>query len=99
MQEILLNILIFAGILVLLALTVAVIMGIFVLNDVRRISKEIREKVLIVTSLFDIASMLLGGMEGVKGRVKKKLKNDGSSLVAFLAGLKKGIKVLLKKED
>lgn len=99
MYEILINILIFAGVLVLLALTIAIIMGIFILNDVRRISKEVREKVLIVTSVFDIVSLLLGGVEGAKKKFKKKLKSDDSTLVAFLAGLKKSIKILLKKEE
>jgi hypothetical protein len=97
MYEILINILIFGGILVLLALTIAIIMGVFILNDVRRISKEVREKVLIVTSVFDIVSLVLGGMEGAKKKFKKKLKNDDSTLLAFLAGIKKSVQVLLKK--
>lgn len=99
MYEILINILIFAGILLLLALTVAVVQGFIILIDIRRMTKEIKEKMLVVTSVFDIVTLLLGGVEGAKKKFKKKLKTNDSTLVAFLAGLKKSLRVLLKKEE
>lgn len=98
MYEILINILVFCGIILLIALTVAVIQGILILLDVKRISKEVRKKLLAVTSVIDIVSLLLGGFEGAKSRFKKKLTSNDSTLVAFLAGLKKSLQVLLKKE-
>ncbi len=99
MYEILINVLIFAGILLLLALTVAVVQGFIILIDVRRMTREIKEKMLVVTSVFDIVTLLLGGVEGAKKKFKKKLKTNDSTLVAFLAGLKKSLRVLLKKEE
>ena len=93
LQTYLVNILIFCGILLLLAITVAVIQGIIILIDVRRISKEVRKKILALTSVIDIVTLLLGGM----GEAKKKLQPSKSTLIAFIAGLKKGIQVLLKK--
>ncbi len=97
MQVYLINILIFCGILLLLALTVAVVQIILVLLDVRRISNEIKKKVLILTSMFDIVSLLLGGMERAKKKISKKLSPDKATLVAFVAGLKKSLQVLLGK--
>ena len=94
-QMYLTNILIFCGILLLLALTVAVVQGIIILIDVRRVSREVTNKVLAITSLFDIVTMLVGGLGEAKKRVGKKM--DSNTVVAFAAGLKKAVQVLFKK--
>lgn len=94
-QMYLANILIFCGILLLLALTVAVVQGIVILIDVRRVSREVTNKVLAITSLFDIVTMLVGGLGEAKKRVGKKM--DSNTVVAFAAGLKKAVQVLFKK--
>jgi len=97
MYGILINILVFCGILLLISLTVAVVMGIIILIDIRRTTKEIAKKVRVVTNALDIVSLLVGGLGGAKKTLKKKLDPDKPTLVAFIAGLKKGLQVLLKK--
>ncbi|MBU0671985.1 MAG: hypothetical protein KJ732_03035 [Candidatus Margulisbacteria bacterium] len=99
MQEILINVLIFSGILLLLALAVGVIIGVMILLDVRKMTKDVTKKVKAVTSAIDIVSMLFGGFGGAQKTLKKKLKTDSSTMVAFISGLKKGLQVLLKKES
>lgn len=91
LQTYLINILVFCGIILLLALTVGVIQLIIILVDVRRVSKEVTDKVRAVTSVIDIFSLVLGGL----GAAKKKINR--STLVAFTAGLKKALEVLFKK--
>lgn len=98
MYEILINILIFCLILLLIALIVAAVQGILILFDFRSISKEVRKKFLAVTSAIDIAALLLGGVDEAKKRFKKKLKSDRPTLMAFLAGVKKGLQVLLESK-
>lgn len=93
LQTYLVNGLIFCGILLLLAITVAVIQGVIILIDVRRVTKEVRKKMLALTSVIDIVTLLLGGM----GEAKKRLDPSKSTLIAFVAGLKKGLQILLKK--
>ena len=93
MYEILINVLIFSGILLLLAITVGVVIGVIILVDIRRSTKQITRQIKAVTSAFDIVSLLLGGV----GQAKKKLNPDKSTLIAFIAGVKKGLQVLLKK--
>lgn len=92
LYDILMNILIFCGILLLISLTVGVIQAIIILVDVRHTTKEVKKKLYALTSVFDIVSLLMGGMEGVKKRV------DENSIIAFVAGVKKGLKVLMKSE-
>jgi hypothetical protein len=91
MQVYLINILFFCLILLVLALTVGALQMVLILIDVRKTSSEISSKVRMVASLFDIVTMLVGGM----GTAKRKM-ND-SSLAAFAAGLKKSFEVLFKK--
>ncbi|KPJ64998.1 hypothetical protein AMJ44_11535 [candidate division WOR-1 bacterium DG_54_3] len=98
MQEILINVLIFCGILLLVALIVAMVQIILIMVDIRRMTKEIKKKVYALTSLFDIVSLLFGGVEGAKKRFKKKLSPDKSTIVAFMGGLKKGLQVLLGRK-
>jgi hypothetical protein len=97
MHEILINVLIFCGIILLLALTVAVVQIVIIMIDVNRMTKEVRKKVLALTSVFDIVTLLFGGLGGAKKVLKKKLNPDKSTLVASVAGIKKGLQVLLKK--
>lgn len=97
LQSYLINALFFCGILLLLALTVGAVQLILILLDIRRMAKEIKEKVKIVTSFFDILSLFMGGLEGAKKRIGKKLVPGGSTLLAFSAGLKKALQVFLKK--
>ncbi|MBU0629874.1 MAG: hypothetical protein KKC80_03015 [Candidatus Margulisbacteria bacterium] len=96
MHDILINVLIFSGVLLLLALTVAVIQGILILTDVRKMSAEIREKVLAIASLLDAVTMIFNSFGGSK---KKWSKN--TTIAAFVGGLRKGLNVFLKekKED
>lgn len=90
--DILMNILIFCGIILLIALTVGVIQAIIILVDVRHTSKEVKKKLYALTSVIDIVSLLMGGMEGAKKRMGE------NSIIAFIAGVKKGLKVLLRSE-
>ena len=98
LYSILMNVLIFCGIILLIALTVGVIQAIIILVDVRHTSKEVKKKLYALTSVIDIFSLLMGGMEGAKNRIKKKMAPDENSIIAFVAGVKKGLKVLLRKE-
>ncbi|MDD5594274.1 MAG: hypothetical protein PHG97_06010 [Candidatus Margulisbacteria bacterium] len=96
MQTYLLNILIFCAILLLIAFVVGTVLLIIILIDVKRSVREVTEKVRAVTSLIDVVTMLAGAVDLAKGRLGKKLPGQ-STLVAFAAGLKKGLEVLLKK--
>ncbi len=98
LYSILMNVLIFCGIVLLIALTVAVIQGIIILVDVRHTSKEVKKKLYAVTSVIDIVSLLMGGMEGAKKRIKKKMAPDENTIIAFVAGVKKGLKILLRND-
>lgn len=99
MYEILVNILIFCGILLLIALVVTTVQGILILVDVRRTTKQVTKKLLALTSALDIIGLFLGGMEGAKKRIHHKFNPEKSTFVAFAAGLKKGLQVLLNKEE
>jgi len=95
MYEILINILIFSGILLSLALVFILIQGILILFDVRKMIHQIKEKLMVITSIFDVVSLL--GQFG--GRMKKKGVNSSSSLIAAIAGIKRGLKVFFDKEE
>lgn len=96
LQTYLLNILIFCAILLLIAFVVGTVLLVIILIDVKRSVREVTEKVRAVTSLIDVVTMLAGAVDLAKGRLGKKLPGK-STLVAFTAGLKKGLEVLLKK--
>lgn len=96
-QTYLVNILLFCGIGLLLVLIVAGVQLIIVLIDIRRTTRETIKKFQAVFSAIDIVTLLLGGMGEVRKRVGKKLAPGSSTVVAFFAGLKKAIQVLLKK--
>lgn len=94
MQTYLVNSLIFCAILLLIALTVGAIYFIMILMDARKMTHEIKEKFLAITSVLDIVSLVIGGL----GAARKRMKNpDSSTFVAFMAGLKKALQVLFKK--
>lgn len=97
--QILINILVFSGIALLLAITVAVIQGIIILIDVRRTTKQVTTQIKALTSVIDIVSLVFGGLGGAKKVFKKKLKNqDKSTLIASIAGIKRGLQVLLRRD-
>lgn len=97
MYEILINILIFCGIILLIALTVAAVQAILILMDVRRAEKEVMKKVSMISSAVDIVSIVTGGIGGAKKVMGKKMISEGSTLTAFMAGLKKGLEVFFEK--
>lgn len=99
MQTYLLNALIFCGLILLLTLSVAAVQLIFILNDTRQITRQAREKVAALGSLFDIVALIFGGLGFFKER--GTVLKEGSNLTAFLAGLKKALQVMLgsKKEE
>ncbi len=95
-QVYLINILYFCLILLVIALVVGAIQLIMILFDVRKMTHEVKEKFLAVTSVLDIVSLIVGGL----GSVKKKMRApDSSTFVAFMSGLKKALQVLFKKEE
>ena len=98
MYEILINVLIFAGILLLLALTVGAVIGVLMMFDILKVEREFKKKIAPIFSALDIISLIFGGLEGFKNRAKKKLKGDNSTVVAFAAGLKKGLQVFVGKD-
>jgi hypothetical protein len=97
MYNVLINILVFCGILLLIALIVAAVQGILILLDVRRAEKEVMKKVAMVSSAVDIVSIVAGGVGGAKKVIGKKISSDGSTITAFMAGLKKGLEVFFAK--
>ncbi|MFH1541768.1 MAG: hypothetical protein ABIE84_01615 [bacterium] len=99
MYEILINVLVFSAILLLLAITVGVVQLVIVVLDVRRTTKKVTRQVEAVTSIFDIGSLLLGGMEGAGKRISKKVIPGKANITALIAGIKKGLQVLFKNND
>ena len=97
MTEILINILMFCAILLLLALTIGAIFGAMIMFDIRRTTKEVSEKVRALAAVFDILTLVIGGLSGTGKKIKNKLGMDSSNLAPFIAGLKKGLKVLFNK--
>lgn len=97
-QTYLINTLIFCGILLLLAITVGAVQLALIMFDVRQMEKEARKKFMAVLSVFDVVTLLLGGLGGLKKRIQKNVAPDRSTFVALIAGIKKGLQVFLKKE-
>ncbi|MFA6431687.1 MAG: hypothetical protein WCV91_04840 [Candidatus Margulisiibacteriota bacterium] len=95
----LINALIFCGILLLLALTVAVIQIVLMLLDIRRTYNEIKRKLEPIISLLDFVTLIAGGLGGLKGRMASNMMPQKSTMIAFFAGLKKGIEVLFKNKE
>jgi hypothetical protein len=94
-QTYLVDALVFCSILLVIALIVGAIQLVMILVDARKMTHEVKEKFMAISSVLDIVSIILGGL----GMVKKKIRvPDSSSLTAFMAGLKKALQVLFKKE-
>lgn len=94
---ILINSLVFCGIIFLIALIVATIMVIMILLDIRRTTKEVREKVTAIASILDIVGLLFGGMGTIKKKLGSNLGTNSAAITGFAAGLKKALQVLFKK--
>ena len=97
-QTYLINTLIFCVILLLLAITVGAVQLALIMFDVRQMEKEARKKFMAVLSVFDVVTLLLGGLGGLKKRIQKNVAPDRSTFVALIAGIKKGLQVFLRKE-
>lgn len=100
----LVNIFWFCLILLVITFIVAMVQVVLMLIDMRSATKqakkmveEIEKKIKAFTSILDIATLVLGGFEGVKARVIRDSLGK-NNLVAFFAGFKKGIQVLLGGE-
>lgn len=99
MYEILINVLIFSAIILLLALAVAATQIILILVDARKTARKIEAKIQALTSVFDIVSLIFGGIEGAKKKIKSRIIPKRSTLVALIAGIKKGLEVLLGNKN
>jgi hypothetical protein len=97
MYEILINVLVFSGILLLLAITIAVVQGILILLDVKRTTREFTKKLQLITNALDIVTMLFSGFAGAKKKIGSKLDPSEPTGAAFIAGLKRALQVLFKK--
>ncbi|MFA5839355.1 MAG: hypothetical protein WC890_01710 [Candidatus Margulisiibacteriota bacterium] len=95
---ILINILVFCGIGLLVALIVATVVVILMLLDIRRTTNEVKQKVMALASVLDVITMFLGGFGTIKKKLSGDLGSKSATIVGFAAGLKKALQVLLKKE-
>jgi len=102
MQTYLINIFWFCLILFVLALTVAVVQIVIILIDLRQTTKEIKKmikdieaKVKAVTSVIDIVTLFMGGMEEAKKRALKHSIPSKSTFAGLFAGIKKGLEVFV----
>lgn len=98
------NILTFCLIIFVIALTICVIQVILIFLDIResvkeakKLLKDLEKKIKAVTSVLDVAVMLVGGMDQIKNRVASQVIKK-SNMGAFIAGLKKGAQVLFGGE-
>lgn len=98
MELVLRNIMWFSLILLLLALTVEVVQIIIILLDVRGSVREVKKKLKALTSVLDIATLFLAGLEEMKRRAGEQADPSKATLKAFLAGVKKGLQVLVGGE-
>ena len=95
MQVYLVNSLIFCAILLLIVLIVGAVQLALIMIDLRRTVSDVTDKVRAVTSLLEIVTSLAGVFDLSKGRFGRKLPGK-PTLIAFAAGLKKGLNVLFK---
>jgi len=89
----LMNTLIFCAILLLLALIVGAVQLSIIMVDVRKMTREVKNKFMAVSSVLDIVGLVIGGLASSR----KKGAPDGATVAGFAAGLKKALKVLFKK--
>jgi len=94
---VLINILVFCGIGLLIALMVATIVVILILLDLRRTTREVKQKVMAISSALDVIGMFLGGFGTIKKKLGNNLGSNSATIIGFAAGLKKAIQVLIKK--
>ena len=94
-QVYLVNALIFCVILLVIALIVGAVQLTMILFDLRKMTDEVKNKFLAVASVLDIVTLVVGGLGGAKKKFKEQ---DGSTMVAFLGGLKKALQVFFGKE-
>ena len=97
MQVYLVNALIFCVIILVLVLAVAALQLVLVMIDVRRMTREVKEKFLAITSVLDIVTLLVSGLSGVKNKLGERGGLSSGTVVAFAAGLKKALKILFNK--
>lgn len=69
MQPYLVNALIFAGVILLIALTVAIVQLFLILLDVRGVTKEVQKKTKVVSDLVDVSASAAADF------IKKTLKS------------------------
>lgn len=96
-QTYLINSLIFCGILLIIVLIVGAVQITLLLIDLRKTTKDVKDKIYLFLSIFDIFTLIFGGLKGVKQRLGNKVTADSSNLVGLVAGLKKAFQVLIKK--
>ncbi len=88
----------FSLILLLLALTVAIVQVIIILVEVRGSIRELKKKLKPVTAALDIANLFWAGIEEMKRCAAEEADPSKATLKAFFAGVKKGIQVLMGGE-
>ena len=98
MQVYLLNSLIICAILLLIVLIVGAVQLTLIMIDIRQTVGAVSEKVRAVTSLLEIVTSLAGVLDLTKGRFGRSLPGK-PTLIAFAAGLKKGLNVLFKQDQ
>ena len=74
MQQYLVNALICAGVVLLIALTVAIVQLFLILLDVRGVTKEVQKKTKVVSDLIDVSASAAGDFlrKAVKSFFKKR---------------------------
>lgn len=86
------------------ALTVSVVFFILILKEaldsVKAVSstvKDAKRRFNAFTGIFDAISLLFGGVDNAKDKIRKKMKKElmpsKATIIGFVAGLKKGIQV------
>lgn len=96
LQTYLIYALIVCAIVLLVVLIVAAVQLVMIISDLRRVEREVADKVRAVSSILDVVSFLTGSFDVARSAINRKMPGK-FTLVAFAAGLKKGLDVLLKK--
>ncbi|OGC05746.1 hypothetical protein A2230_04270 [candidate division WOR-1 bacterium RIFOXYA2_FULL_36_21] len=93
------NILLGALIILVIVFIFAVIQIVFILFDLRKIVseakkliKDLEKRIKAISSVLDIATLILGGLEEVKSRLICGVMSK-TNFAALIAGLKKGFSV------
>ena len=96
LQIYLINVLLGCSILLAVALIVAAVQFSLILKDIRRVEREVADKVRAVSSIIDIVSVVTGSLDVAKSAINRKMPGK-ITLIAFAAGLKRSLEVLFKK--